>query len=542
MNAFLLKHGVRPIFLVLLLLSTFMLLPLAAHAQSLPYPLETNLNLNWLCYNRADHLPACTPDQFANTQMVGEFTITNTSGSTAEGYTLGNGTVGYVGSSIIASPGEPLTLSWSFDLALTQLDWKCTNEVLGVCVGYGFIPVVTNTFYNYGISSNFGQSSQYGTTVIAAPSSGSATYTIGGIFGNVTYTTYTKPSLCMTEDESGMCISWGCPVFIYGSGWTLVGDQYSSSSYCEKTVAIQPTTVVNLSLTVNVSGTAPPPMPTASLTPASETIAVGQPVTFNLSATAGTGDSITNTAITESTDGGADQTPVVSGSATSQTYSFTPTAAGTYDFYGLVTTAHYAASNPSGAHTTLTVNNPLCSAASNGGATGTWPNCVCNNGGTYTSSTNSCGNPPPASCTFNGNTIPSGNSVTAYQTPLVTFPATCQSQIRTCTDGTLSGSYAYPSCSVTIPAGSISSFTATPSRVHPGGSTTLTWSTANMASCTVTSSDTPPQTLSTALNSTGLLVQNITHVEVYTLSCLDNNSAPFVSQVKVSLVPVYQEL
>jgi hypothetical protein len=63
-----------------------------------------------------------------------------------------------------------------------------------------------------------------------------------------------------------------------------------------------------------------------------------------------------------------------------------------------------------------------------------------------------------------------------------------------------------------------------------------------MASCAVTSSDTPTPTLSTALSSTGLLVQNITRPEVYTLFCTDNNDTPFVSKVQVNLIPVVQEL
>lgn len=74
---------------------------------------------------------------------------------------------------------------------------------------------------------------------------------------------------------------------------------------------------------------------------------------------------------------------------------------------------------------------------------------ICTNGtlsGTYQYS--SCTVSPPASCTFNGQTIAHGAAVTAYQ---VTY-ATCGScpafsQQRTCTNGTLSGSYPYSSCS-----------------------------------------------------------------------------------------------
>jgi len=52
----------------------------------------------------------------------------------------------------------------------------------------------------------------------------------------------------------------------------------------------------------------------------------------------------------------------------------------------------------------------------------------------------------PASCTWNDQTIASGSSVTAYQSSMVDFGMQCVSQTRTCTNGTLSGSYAYSSC------------------------------------------------------------------------------------------------
>ncbi|MBI5405815.1 hypothetical protein HY972_02155, partial [Candidatus Kaiserbacteria bacterium] len=47
-----------------------------------------------------------------------------------------------------------------------------------------------------------------------------------------------------------------------------------------------------------------------------------------------------------------------------------------------------------------------------------------------------------------GGTIAGGSSVTAYQSPSVVFPAACVSQTRTCSNGTLSGSYTNQSCTV----------------------------------------------------------------------------------------------
>jgi hypothetical protein len=77
----------------------------------------------------------------------------------------------------------------------------------------------------------------------------------------------------------------------------------------------------------------------------------------------------------------------------------------------------------------------------------------CNNGTLYGSYTfGSCNPGQPASCNFNGTTIPHGGSVTAYQSPrAVTGVSTCQAQTRTCNNGTLWGSGDYASCTVEAP-------------------------------------------------------------------------------------------
>lgn len=55
---------------------------------------------------------------------------------------------------------------------------------------------------------------------------------------------------------------------------------------------------------------------------------------------------------------------------------------------------------------------------------------------------------PPASCTFNGSSVAHGASVTAYQSSSVPYGSSCVSETRTCNNGTLSGSFTNPSCSV----------------------------------------------------------------------------------------------
>lgn len=51
-------------------------------------------------------------------------------------------------------------------------------------------------------------------------------------------------------------------------------------------------------------------------------------------------------------------------------------------------------------------------------------------------------------CSFNGSSIASGSSVPAYSASSVAAGNICQSQLRTCNDGSLSGSYMYPTCTV----------------------------------------------------------------------------------------------
>ena len=80
---------------------------------------------------------------------------------------------------------------------------------------------------------------------------------------------------------------------------------------------------------------------------------------------------------------------------------------------------------------------------------------TCNNGvlsGTY--NFGSCAvaapepEPAPSTCILNGQTIAQGGAIQAYQSSTVPYGTTCSEQTRTCSDGSLSGSYTYSSCSV----------------------------------------------------------------------------------------------
>ena len=79
---------------------------------------------------------------------------------------------------------------------------------------------------------------------------------------------------------------------------------------------------------------------------------------------------------------------------------------------------------------------------------------TCTSAGTFTGSYSfaSCGVGTPPSCLFNGVTVEHSQSVTAYQSSSVPFGSSCTSQTRTCTNGSLSGTYNYLSCSPGPPA------------------------------------------------------------------------------------------
>lgn len=65
----------------------------------------------------------------------------------------------------------------------------------------------------------------------------------------------------------------------------------------------------------------------------------------------------------------------------------------------------------------------------------------------------SCNLSLPASCLFNGQTLASGSSVLAYQNSNVAFGESCQMEYRHCENGQLSGSYNYGSCTINEASG-----------------------------------------------------------------------------------------
>jgi len=84
-----------------------------------------------------------------------------------------------------------------------------------------------------------------------------------------------------------------------------------------------------------------------------------------------------------------------------------------------------------------------------------------------------------------GGSIASGTSVTAYAAYSVGCGSTCSSQTRTCTNGSLSGSYGASSCSVSACPLATASVSVSPNPVAYGGSPSFTLSSTNAYYCHV---------------------------------------------------------
>ncbi|MCX6804030.1 MAG: hypothetical protein NTY48_05700 [Candidatus Diapherotrites archaeon] len=111
-------------------------------------------------------------------------------------------------------------------------------------------------------------------------------------------------------------------------------------------------------------------------------------------------------------------------------------------------------------------SGPLCSAGTQSPATVLFPaagsskSWTCD--GLYGGTTASCTatHSSAMDCTQSGVTVPHGSSATFYLTASVPFGSSCQSESRTCTNGTLSGSYAEVSCSILPQNGGWSAWTS----------------------------------------------------------------------------------
>ena len=178
---------------------------------------------------------------------------------------------------------------------------------------------------------------------------------------------------------------------------------------------------------------------------------------------------------------------------------------------------------------------------------------TCVNGtlsGSYTNA--SCSANAPASCAFNGQTVASGSSVTAYQAATVSSGQTCVSQQRTCTNGTLTGSYLYAACSVQTASSPTATLTAngqTSLTVNVGDTINYAWSSTGAVSAKSSyTTDTPscgqttngpfawsPSTLSGTL-SAAIAACGAGHTYTFTYTVTDANGQTASSQVTVKVL------
>jgi len=260
----------------------------------------------------------------------------------------------------------------------------------------------------------------------------------------------------------------------------------------------------------------------------------GQAVSIVGTFTAGVGDTLVQTALNDYQNNalpGVAWTP-----PTNKSYTFTPATTGSYIFYPAVQTSKFPGWN--NYNKSLTVN-VVAQCPNGSGPTGSCT--ACNSGYVIqgTAPSNSCvpqcpnGTGPAGSClTCNSGFVPSGGNCVAQCVHGTGADGNC----ATCDNGfVLTNGY----CVVPPPPSIVSQLTATPAHVRTGSSTSLSWTTVSMTSCTVKNDS--GTTLSTASTSPGLLSGPLTHKTTFTLSCTDGTTI-YTSTVTVPLVPLIQEI
>lgn len=180
---------------------------------------------------------------------------------------------------------------------------------------------------------------------------------------------------------------------------------------------------------------------------------------------------------------------------------------------GSYTASSNTCSCPAGKHLSgsTCVNNPLCA---NGLADSYAPSCTCPSGKYQPPGSSSCAVLPVCP-----------NGLNSSYSPACTCPSG-QVQIRggaTC-----------------VLQGAINTLTVNPSRVFKGNKATISWSTANMSTCSLSGLTAAGTTnLATALSSS--INPVISSKTVYTLSCIDTAGLGYSSSVTVNLVPQTKE-
>jgi hypothetical protein len=221
---------------------------------------------------------------------------------------------------------------------------------------------------------------------------------------------------------------------------------------------------------VGIAWTDPPPLPTATITSSlGSSIRVGQSSVINLAATPGSGDIVQYTLINEAANGGG-QFNAAEAAGPNDAFTFTPSAAGTYTFYGYVYTATYPTWTDA-ANITVTVSPspaPTCAVTLS-------PSIVnAGQGSTLSySSTN-------ASWVYI-------NSV-GYVSPNTSgslFVAPGATTNYSCTAANPQGTQSSTAASLTVNQPPTCKLSASPSTIAKGGSSTLSYSSTNASSFTI---------------------------------------------------------
>ena len=323
------------------------------------------------------------------------------------------------------------------------------------------------------------------------------------------------------------------------------------------------------SLTVN-----PPPSPSVSISANPTSVQIGQSSTITATFAPGSGDNLTDDTIN------IGSTSVIpSSTATTRTYTFTPSSAGTTTFLPYIMTSYYNSWNTWGQSVNVTATQPAPSCTLSASPTSitqgnsttlSWScqnatSCTGTNfttGGATSGSTSvsptqtttytgSCTGPGgtsgfnggagvqvPVSCTeswsCSGETIVQTNT-DCSQTDLSTcvFPQFCESGSNECL---------YPAITFNPSGNYTGNLQVIPTLVQPGGTVQVYWNVANAQSCTVTGTNGDSWS-GLASPTNGKTSNPITAQTTYTLSCTAYGTNPNVSETQVvNITPVYREL
>jgi len=266
------------------------------------------------------------------------------------------------------------------------------------------------------------------------------------------------------------------------------------------------------------------------------TVAVGQPVAISATFVASPGDTLTYSAINDNNNNlwcgstGVCDTSMWSTDLGSKTYNFVSTQPGTYIFYPAVLTAEFPTWSNYGQSLIVHVVDQCLNGQGPVGA------CTsCNTG--YTLSAGSC----VAQCQNGTGTM---GSCSACNKGYTLVGGSCVGQ---CPNGKgLAGSCTSCNPGYVLVSGSCTQpsidkvLSANASRVQKGGSVVLSWSTAGMDSCQLTS-NTTQGVISTGLSSSGTTIPNITNQTTFTLTCRSAGTA-YTSTTVVGVIPAFQEI